>query len=168
MAYYEVKQYLETFMSSEDVKNGTYSGNKFIDWCIAHKDDFTIAQKENLYANATHSMKRRMIEGGAVRDAHVLVNKGDTVDKLVMNYMVHHLDVCFPALKKSMDKNPDKWTEPRIREALNCYLQDYRTIILESLRVSDPTKIKVDTILEFDRINWSNNQPDWFRYQIRY
>ena len=164
----EVKQYLETFMSSEDVKNGTYSGNKFIDWCIAHKDDFTIAQKENLYANATHSMKRRMIEGGAVRDAHVLVNKGDTVDKLVMNYMVHHLDVCFPALKKSMDKNPDKWTEPRIREALNCYLQDYRTIILESLRVSDPTKIKVDTILEFDRINWSNNQPDWFRYQIRY
>ena len=74
----------------------------------------------------------------------------------------------FPRLKKSVDNNPEKWTEARIREALNDYMQDFRDDIMKDLGISDPTKLQPGQILELDDIKWEEHQPNWLNYNLTY
>ena len=155
------------FIESDAVKNGTQPGNEFIDWCIEHEDAIPDAQREILYANATMSKKEDMVSKKFVSDSHVLVQKGDTVDKIIINYLSNHLDK-FPQLKESVNNNPNKWTRERIREALNEYMKDFREDIMADLGIKDPTKLQPGQLLELDNVNWEEHQPGWLNYNFTY
>lgn len=155
------------FIESDAVKNGTQPGNEFIDWCIEHADAIPNTQREILYANATMSKKEDMISKKFVSDSHVLVQKGDTVDKIIINYLTNNLDK-FPRLKKSVENDPDKWTPERIREALNDYMKDFREDIMADLGIKDPTKLQPGQLLELDNVNWEEHQPGWLNYNLTY
>ena len=155
------------FIESDAVKNGTQPGNEFIDWCIEHADAIPNTQREILYANATMSKKEDMISKKFVSDSHVLVQKGDTVDKIIINYLTNNLDK-FPQLKESVNNNPNKWTPERIREALNDYMKDFREDIMADLGIKDPTKLQPGQLLELDNVNWEEHQPGWLNYNLTY
>ena len=110
-----------------------------------------------------------MINNGYARVEHVCVKSGDSIDKIVKNYLKNNLDK-FPQLKKSVDNDTDrsKWTDARIDEALNEYMRDFRTAILGDLGITDPTKLKVGDIIELDNIKWDKHQPNWINYSINY
>ena len=164
----EMLNHILKLAASDAVKNGTKEGNLFINSCIINLDFEHIDNiKETLYDNGTREKKGDMIFAGYVSDSHVLVRKGDTVDQIIINYLSKHLDK-FPRLKKSVDNNPEKWTEARIREALNDYMQDFRDDIMKDLGISDPTKLQSGQILELDDIKWEEHQPNWLNYNLTY
>lgn len=161
-------QKVDQFRDSDAVKNGTEVGNSFIDaFCKRFYYSGNEGSFEYLYNNATTGGKKKLIENGFAKDAHVIVNSGDSVDKIVKNYLKNHLDK-FPRLKESVDSDPTKWTEARIEEALNDYMKDFRNDIMADLGITDPTKLKEGDIIELDKIKWTEHQPGWWNYNFTY
>lgn len=156
------------FIDSDAVKTGTDIGNSFIDaFCKKFTYKGNEVLFEGLYSNATAGGRKKMIECKHASDAHVIVKKGDSIDKIVKEYLKKHLDK-FPKLQSSVKSDKTKWTDKRIEEALNYYMQDFRNDIMADLGITDPTKLKEGDIIELDEIKWDDHQPKWFNYNFRY
>ncbi len=161
----DMKIKLLELINQDEVKNGTTAGNEFVDCFLNVIQGATTT--EDLYNIVTTGKKKNLIEANKVSDSHVLVKSGDTVDKIVKNYLKKHLDK-FPRLKESVDSDPNKWTPARIEEALNDYMKDFRNDIMADLGITDPTKLKEGDIIELDKIKWTEHQPGWWNYNFTY
>lgn len=168
LAYWDNDMYgkVAQFSASDAVKKGTEVGNSFIA-AVCTKNVFNENDCTKIYNNATTAGKRMLIENKRVSDAHVIVKKGDSIDKIVKEYLKKHLDK-FPKLQSSVKSDKTKWTDKRIEEALNYYMQDFRNDIMADLGITDPTKLKEGDIIELDEIKWDDHQPKWFNYNFRY
>ena len=124
---------------------------------------------EKIYNASTDAIKRSIIYSGKyTKDgALVVVKFGDSVDKIVKNYLTNHLDK-FPQLKESIESDPSKWTPERIDEALDDYMNDFRNAIMQDLGITDPTKLKADQILDLSLVQWDKHQPGWWNYNFTY
>ena len=159
---------LKKFASSDEVKLGSALGNDFARACAYRVySEKTQDLFETLYSNAHKGARSLLIRDGRVSDDHVLVGSGDSVDKIVKNYLKNHLDK-FPRLKESVDSDTKKWTPARIDEALNDYMQEFRDAIMSDLGITDPTKLQEDDIIELGKIKWNNHQPSWWNYNFYY
>lgn len=170
----DMSKHLGSFVDSDAVIQGTTAGNRYINYMMSAfpyktSDVDNSGFFENLYNNATPAKKADLINNGFARAEHVCVQSGDSIDKIVKNYLKNNLDK-FPQLKASVDNDTDrsKWTDARIDEALNEYMRDFRTAILEDLGITDPTKLKVGDIIELDNIKWDEHQPCGINYNIYY
>ncbi len=158
---------IKTYLTQHTEKAGSNGYNRLAEYAqnIGILDD---ADMEIIYNASSDVMKAKFINGGYTKDGTlVVVKSGDSVDKIVKNYLAHHLDK-FPQLKNSVEANPSKWTEKRIDEALNDYMQDFRDVIMQELGISDPTKLKAGQILDLSKVNWEEHQPNWFNYNFTY
>ncbi len=121
-----------------------------------------------VYDKSSPTMKKNLIENGYTRNGSlVVVNSGDSIDKIVKKYLASNLDK-FPQLKKSVESDKEKWTPERIEEALNDYMQDFRNDIMKDLGISDPKKLKASDIIDLGKVNWTEHQPNWLNYTIYY
>ena len=121
-----------------------------------------------VYDKSSSAMKKNLIENGYTRNGSlVVVNSGDSIDKIVKKYLASNLDK-FPQLKKSVESDKEKWTPERIEEALNDYMQDFRNDIMKDLGISDPKKLKAGDIIDLGKVNWTEHQPNWLNYTIYY
>lgn len=163
-----MKNNVANFVNSNEVKSGSHNGNEFV---AALSNTFPYKGNENLfetlYSNTQKGGKETLIRSRHASDSHVLVHKGDSIDKIVKEYLKKHLDK-FPQLKASVEKDKEKWTNERIEEALDDYMRDFRDDILKDLGINDPTKIKAGDIIELDKIQWLKHQPNIFNYMFRY
>ena len=166
----EIADYLAKFADSEEVKTGDHYGNRYVNYMMSKFSyESSSGFYERLYNNVTPAKKADLINNGFARDEHVCVQSGDSIDKIVKNYLKNNLDK-FPRLKESVDNDTDrsKWTDARIEEALNDYMQEFRTAILNDLGITDPTKLREGDIIELDKIKWDEHQPGWWKYNFTY
>ena len=166
----EIADYLAKFADSEEVKTGDHYGNRYVNYMMSKFSyESSSGFYERLYNNVTPAKKADLINNGFARDEHVCVQSGDSIDKIVKNYLKNNLDK-FPRLKESVDNDTDrsKWTDARIEEALNDYMQEFRTAILNDLGITDPTKLREGDIIELDNIKWDEHQPNWWNYKLFY
>lgn len=166
----EIADYLAKFVDSEEVKTGDHYGNRYVNYMMSKFSyESSSGFYEKLYNNVTPAKKADLINNGFARDEHVCVQSGDSIDKIVKNYLKNNLDK-FPRLKESVDNDTDrsKWTDARIEEALNDYMQEFRTAILNDLGITDPTKLREGDIIELDKIKWDEHQPGWWKYNFTY
>ncbi len=120
-----------------------------------------------IYEKSSTAVKRQLIEGNGYSKAgqYVVVKAKDSVDKIIKDYLRANLDK-FPRLKKSIEKNPNKWTDDRIEEALNDYMQDFREAIMQDLGIT--ANIKVGDVIDLSKVNWDAHQPGWWKYNLYY
>ena len=120
-----------------------------------------------IYEKSSTAVKRQLIEGNGYSKAgqYVVVKAKDSVDKIIKDYLRANLDK-FPRLKKSIEKNPNKWTADRIEEALNDYMQDFREAIMQDLGIT--ANIKVGDVIDLSKVNWDAHQPGWWKYNLYY
>lgn len=152
----------------DTIKVGSANGNQLID--ILRRCNLSEEEMAKLYAKCSDTKKRDMIEGGYTRNGALhFVKRGESIDKIVKNYLRTHLEK-FPRLKKSVDSDPKKWTPERITEALDDYLKDFRADILKDLGISDPKVIQAGDIIDLDKIKWDDDdrQPGWWNYNFTY
>lgn len=126
------------------------------------------ADMQQVFEASSDAMKAKFINSGYTRsETLVVVKSGDSIDKIVKNYLANHLDK-FPKLKNSVESNSSKWTAKRINEALDDYMQEFRESIQNELGIDDPTKLKARQIIDLAQINWEKHQPNWLAYTFRY
>ena len=120
-----------------------------------------------IYEKSSTAVKRQLIEGNGYNKAgqYVVVKAKDSVDKIIKDYLRANLDK-FPRLKTSVENNPNKWTDDRIEEALNDYMQDFREAIMQDLGIT--AKIKVGDVIDLSKVNWDAHQPGWWKYNLFY
>ncbi len=124
--------------------------------------------KAIVYEKSSNQVKQNLINNGYDRQGSLVVAKqGDSIDKIVKEYLANHLDK-FPRLKESVESNKEKWTPERINEALNDYMNDFRAEILKDLGISDPTKVKAGEIIDLGKVRWDEHQPGWWNYNFNY
>ncbi len=124
--------------------------------------------KAIVYEKSSNQVKQNLINNGYDRQGSlVVVKQGDSIDKIVKEYLANHLDK-FPRLKESVESNKEKWTPERINEALNDYMNDFRAEILKDLGISDPTKVKAGEIIDLGKVRWDEHQPGWWNYNFNY
>lgn len=100
-----------------------------------------------------------------------IVKSGDSLYNLVRDYMLNNFKTnpnIFPQLKTSAENNPSKWTEARLKEALNDYWKDFGNDIMSDLGYENATQLKAGQIIDFDEINWTKHQPNWLNYNMLY
>ncbi len=167
----EMNSYLATFVNSEAVQLGTTAGNRYINYLIsAYSYSGSEEFFEQLYQNATDAKKADLIDLGYASDNHVLVQEGDSIDKIIKNYLKNHMEL-FPRLQETASGEKFfkyELTDKRKDMILNSYMNDFRDDILSELGITDPTQLKVGQIIELDKINWDNHQPGWWDYNILY
>lgn len=143
--------------------------NILLEALISQHCSFTPEEAEQIYNVSSDEVKSWFINWNVyTKDgALVVVKSGDSIDKIVKNYLKNHLDK-FPQLKESVESNPSKWTAERIDEALNDYMNDFRDAIMKDLGITDPTNLKVDQLLDLSVVKWDEHQPGWWNYNLTY
>ncbi len=100
-----------------------------------------------------------------------LIKNGDALYNIVRDYMFQNFKTnenIFPRLKKSAEEDPNKWTDARIKEALNDYWKDFKDELCADLGIDDASKIQAGQIIDLGAIKWSEHQPGWLNYNMLY